>query len=153
EVFSGFVYWPSFRKSFSPGVIVVGQTTDLGFFLANDNQFDLHGVGFTDNLPDGLVIDQSAVETRTCHGSITAIPGSSVITLSDGRRFDGYNSCEFPVRVKATTTGRRDNVTSRVTSNETGDGQRASSSLEVQPPVLPPAIVEFFNPATIRVGQ
>jgi len=77
---------PVFAKLFSPDQLLLGGLSTLTFTI--DNSAVLTDVGeldFTDNLPVGLVIAPIANASITCTGgSLTALPGATMITYSGG---------------------------------------------------------------------
>ena len=139
---------PRISKSFTPATILVGQTSDLRFTITNPNPNPnvLTSVAFFDGLPDGVVGDFLG-DSRPCAGVVTA--GSSFIRFGDGYVTD--RECTFVVRVKATTAGVKNNVTSKVTSTEGGFGNTASATLTVTLP-LPPTISKSFGATTVPIG-
>ena len=99
----------------------------------------LTGVGFTDRLPDGLVLARPLGLTGTCGGgTITATAGGRNIRLT-GATLPAGRSCTFAVKVTGTTGGMKVNTTAAVISVESGPGPRASSRIRVGdgPPALP----------------
>lgn len=142
---------PTIAKSFGTSPIFLNGTTSLSFTLQNDaaNPIGLNGVGFTDNLPAGMIVATPNGLTGTCGtGTITAVAGSSVVSLSGGKLAVG-GSCTFSVDVKVTTTGTKVNTTGNVTSTEGGSGLTATASVEV---VNPLTFSKAFGVPAISVG-
>ncbi|HTC94427.1 MAG TPA: hypothetical protein VK699_13385 [Terriglobales bacterium] len=77
---------PSLSKLFLPDTIQVNGTSLLNFTIINPNSdVTLTGIQFTDALPAGLVVSSSTqFNSNDCGGTITAVPGSSSISLSGG---------------------------------------------------------------------
>ncbi|HEX7490968.1 MAG TPA: hypothetical protein VF337_04635, partial [Candidatus Limnocylindrales bacterium] len=94
---------PTIAEVFGTSSIVVGGATSLTFTVTNPNtapiysiqgqgavrpadqlpEMSLTGVGFTDTLPDGLVVATPNGLTGSCGGgTITAVAGSSTVTLA-----------------------------------------------------------------------
>jgi hypothetical protein len=124
---------PTISKSFFDESIPLGGQTLVSFTVTNPNAgSSLTGVGFTDNLPGGLVVDTPGNPVLgTCgRGTITAAPASSVISLSGATLIPGA-SCTFSVGVTGVASGPQLNTTGRVTSNEGGTGNSATASLNV----------------------
>lgn len=73
-------------KSVSPAVIGSGGMATYTFTIANTQQgaINLTGIGFTDNLPAGLMIASpaSAVLSGGTGGTVTAVPGGNSVALS-----------------------------------------------------------------------
>lgn len=126
---------PVIAKAFSASPILTGSSTALSFSIANPNQSTtLSGIGFTDNLPAGLVVATPNGLSGTCGGgTITATAGSSSISLS-GASLAGGVACTFSVNVVGTTAGTHNNVTTSVTSTEGVAGNVASATLVVKDP-------------------
>jgi uncharacterized repeat protein (TIGR01451 family) len=125
---------PTIAKSFSRSSIPFGGSTPLSFTIDNPNASDqLTGVGFTDNLPAGLVVaTPSNGLTGSCGGgTITANPDASSISLT-GATLAGGSSCTFSVNVIGITPGLDfKNTTSPVTSTEGGSGNTAVDGIEI----------------------
>ena len=126
---------PGISKAFGSKSFHVGETTSLSFTISNSNSLQLTGVGFTDTLPPGLLIATPNGLTGSCGGGpITATAGSNTISLSGAALLAGTN-CTFSVNVLATTIGVQTNVTSTITSTQTGAGGVASAAITVLPPL------------------
>ncbi len=143
---------PTIAKSFGAGSIPVSGSTSLTFTLTNPNVGSgLTGVGFTDNLPAGLVVATPNGQTGSCGpGTITATAGSGSVSLS-GANLAGSASCTFGVNVTGTTVGVKNNVSGAVTSTEGGTGGTASASVTVFA-IAPPTIGKSFGAATIPLN-
>lgn len=137
---------PSITKAFGASTIPLNGTTSLSFTIANPKATgSLSGIGFTDNLPAGLVIATPNGLTGSCGGgSITATAGSGSVSLS-GATLAASGSCTFGVNVLGTMPGGKNNTTSPVTSS-VGDGNMGSATLAV---VAPPQITKSLNPGNI----
>ncbi|PYR97000.1 MAG: hypothetical protein DMG12_25080, partial [Acidobacteria bacterium] len=121
---------PSISKAFTDSVIPQGGTTTLSFTITNPNAMTLTGIGFSDTLPSGLVIDNPVVLTGSCGGGSIST-GTDSIGLS-GATLGPLGSCTFSVKVAGTTLGVKNNLTGKVTSTQGGDGNEAFASLTVQ---------------------
>ncbi len=110
---------PSVASSFTPGLIGIGGTSTLTF--TNPNTSSLTGVGLTDTLPNGVVVDNPNGENGTCgsSGVVTATTGASKISLTGGSLKPSAN-CVVSVNVSSTTPGVYSNSTGAVSSNEGG---------------------------------
>ncbi len=117
----------------------MGALTSLTFTLTNDNAVGLTGVGFTDNLPSGLVLTQLKPLTGACGGTITTSAASLV--LADATLPAG-GSCSFSVLISGGTAGVKNNTTLVIKSTEGGSGAAAFASMTVTalrpPPTTPP---------------
>lgn len=127
---------PTISKAFGDSELELlgpGNSTSLSFTLANPpaNPLSLTGVGFTDNLPAGLIVSTPNGLTGSCGGGvITAADGSNTISLSGATLAVG-SSCTFSVQVTAIAIGEQDNTTSPVTSTNGGTGLPASASTSI----------------------
>jgi hypothetical protein len=123
---------PGISKAFNGTTMGLRSTTSLKFTLTDSNpSITLHGVGFSDNLPSGLIVATPNGKTgSSCGGTITATAGSHSIKLAAGV-IPANSSCTFSVNVFATTLGTKNNVTSHVTSTEGGQGGTASATITV----------------------
>jgi len=130
---------PSITKAFGAASINVGASTSLSFTINNPNSEDnLTGVGFTDNLPAGLVIATPNGLSGSCGGgTITAAQGSGNISLS-GATLGASASCTFSANITAASAGTKNNTTTQVTSNEGGNGNAASATIVVNEPATTP---------------
>jgi hypothetical protein len=143
---------PTIAKSFGAASIPLNGATSLSFTIANPNAATaLTGIGFTDTLPAGLVVQTPNGLVGTCGGgTITAVAASGSITLA-GATLAGSASCNFSVNVKGTTVGAKNNTTTAVTSVEGGNGGTASASVTVAA-IAPPTIAKAFGAASIANG-
>ena len=141
---------PVITKAFGATSIPLNGTTSLSFTIQNNNSgLTLHGVGFTDAFPAGLIVATPNGLTGSCGGgTISAIAGGSGVSLS-GATLGGSTSCTFAVNVTGTTAGLKTNTTSNVTSTEGGAGGTTTASIKVE---APPSIAKVFNPASIALN-
>lgn len=123
---------PTISTSFSASYIPVGDSTPLTFTLSNSNtSATLQGISFNDTLPDGLIVASPTNLSSTCGGTVTAVPGSSTVSLSDAS-LAPTASCTVAVNVTGTTAGEKLNSVT-VNSANGGTGNSASASLTVGP--------------------
>ncbi|MGA7238599.1 MAG: CSLREA domain-containing protein [Bryobacteraceae bacterium] len=141
---------PTFSKLFGAATIPTGGSTSLTFNLANINSgTTLHGIGFTDMLPAGLVISTPNGLNGSCGGgAIAATAGTGIVSLSGGALAPG-TPCSFSVNVTGAAPGVQNNVTGNVTSTEGGSGSMASASVTV---VAPPSLSKAFADSAMQVG-
>jgi len=90
--------------------------------------------------PDGL--------TTTCSGTITAIAGSSSVSLSAATLAAGA-SCAFSVNVTGIALGAQNNTTGPVSSNESGPGATSNTASLVV--VAPPTLTKTFADSQIQL--
>jgi hypothetical protein len=126
---------PTITKSFADAEVqLFSGSTAVSFTLSNPpaNTLALTGVGFTDILPAGLLVQVPANGlVGTCGGgTITAVPGSNSISLS-GATLPVNGSCTFSVVVQGANIGVWVNTTFPVTSTNGGTGLAASATTSV----------------------
>jgi uncharacterized repeat protein (TIGR01451 family) len=110
------------------GVINEGDTVPITFTIANPNSIALTGLTFTDNLPEGFMVQTPNGLSNTCGGTVTAMPSSAVISLTGGT-VGAAASCTVIVQVIAVVQGVQTNVSVTLMSNEAGSA--ASSAVNV----------------------
>lgn len=149
---------PTLSKAFGTDPIIQGATSTLTFSLANPNTSALTGVEFSDVLPTGLLIADTPNVTENCGSiattDITATAGTSTITLADTAGLAGSESCTISIDVKGVTAGNYTNITSSITSAETGPNTTSSGyGTDTLVVIAPPVIGKGFSPTTIFTGD
>lgn len=95
---------PQIDKTFSPASVPVGGISTLTLTITNTSELgEKNGWQFTDNLPDGLVVADTANTGGTCDADVTALGGSSTIDVRDGVLEYGEASCTITVDVTSAT--------------------------------------------------
>jgi hypothetical protein len=123
---------PTLIMAFGAPSIDLYETTSLMFTLTNANETTaLTGTAFSDSLPSGLQVVALSGGGTCADGTITAVAGSTVISMS-GATLAPNTSCTFTVDVTGVGFGKQDNTTSFVTSTNGGAGTPASASIIVQ---------------------
>jgi uncharacterized repeat protein (TIGR01451 family) len=161
---------PKLSKTFSPTSICTNPTSSdystLTFTVKNTDTpgtaTALTGVGFTDTLPTGLLIDSTSTNPPTVSCSpansltgatISAAPGATLISMSGGN-LAASSTCTFPVRVRGTVTGAYTNVSGSITSTETSyntsSGGYGTANLTA---VAQPVIDKTFGTTNLITGQ
>src|SRR5262249_59363790 len=103
------------------------------------------GVGCRDTLPAALMVATPSGLSGSCGGgTITATPGSSIISLA-GATLGVGGSCTFSVNVTAILPGVATNTSGNVTSNEGGTGNTAPASITILGPDLTLSISKAGN--------
>lgn len=72
-------------KAINPQAILPGAATTCTFTIANNQPgaINLNNIGFTDNLPSGLIIaNPASVVVNDTTATVTAVPGTDIITVS-----------------------------------------------------------------------
>ncbi len=149
---------PGFSKSFAPSTVPLGDRSTLIFTIDNTaNPAARFLLRFTDNLPTGLEVADPAAASNGCTGGIlTAIPGTSVISLSiasPGPSVAALSSCTVSVDVVATGFGLLDNITGELTSSDgftTSSSGKASATLEVTAGRI--ALIKEFTDDPVPAG-
>ena len=125
---------PLISKSYGAASLVVGQSTSLTFEIVATDA--LTGVGFTDSLPDGLVVESpngftGFNPTDGCAGgTVTATPGSGSIRLSGAKLAASTSGrCSFSVDVVGTQPGSWSNTVTVL--SDTGPGNTSSAAIMV----------------------
>jgi hypothetical protein len=72
------------NKSFNPISVTTNQPSKITIDLYNSNSVTATGTTFTDNLPAGLKVASPNNFNSTCGGTVTAVPGSTSISLVNG---------------------------------------------------------------------
>ena len=140
---------PGFSKVFNDEVREINETIFLDFAIDNSsNPIEVTGLDFTDNLPAGMVVDSGA-QTNTCTGgTLTAVPGSSVISYTGGA-VPANSSCFVSIRVTGTTLGLKSNVSGDLTSS-LGNSGTASDDIVI---VESPGFTKAFGAFDLGIGM
>jgi uncharacterized repeat protein (TIGR01451 family) len=174
---------PTISKLFLPSTITAGSTTLLSFTISNpnsnstppSNDMTLTGIQFTDTLPAGVVVASPNQLSNNCDGTVTAIPGTGVITLTGGdlgaavqlrkrgaktmsspgaggvklmQQPSSNGSCFVSVEVTAAAAGTYNNTTGPISANESGPGvasNTATLTVQAAPIVSPPTVSKAFG--------
>ena len=140
---------PTFAKTFAPNSIGLNLTSILTFDIDNTaSSLAASALAFTDNLPAGLILDASPIVANTCAGTLTAVAGSAVVSLSGGSVVAG-SGCNIQVRVVATASGVHVNTTGDLTSTS-GNSGTATATLTVNPQ---PLFAKSFTSNPIVLGN
>ena len=90
----------SIEKHFSPNPVTPGSISQLTLTIKKVGiGIGLSGLGFTDDLPDGLTIAASPAPNNSCGGNLNAQEGDASINLSDGSLPVGTDTCDIVVSV------------------------------------------------------
>jgi hypothetical protein len=127
---------------FGASSIPLGTTTSLSYSIGNPNLgTGLTNIGFTDNLPDGLVVGNGS-PSNDCGGTLTASLGSSTITLA-GANLGAGEVCGVSLNVFAGWSGIKNNSVKVTSSAGDGNTAKADPPLTVEPP--PPGDRVYFS--------
>ena len=139
---------PSISKSFGASSIPLNGSTSLGFTVSNPNSASsLTGIAFTDALPAGLVVATPNNLASSCTGTVTAVAGSSSVSLAGGA-LAASAPCSISVDITGTIAGVKNNSV-QANSIEGGAGSVAVASVTV---AAPPTIAKSFSPTIIPLS-
>lgn len=146
---------PTLSKAFNPSTIYRGGVTTLTITLSNANSTAANLTSaLTDNLPSNMTIASGTVST-TCGGTVTAIKGSSKVTLTGGS-IPALGSCKVTVPVTASTENCECMNVLPIGDLQTSNGSNsapASARLTViVPPVTTPTLRKGYGPTAIKPG-
>jgi CSLREA domain-containing protein/uncharacterized repeat protein (TIGR01451 family) len=169
---------PTISKSFAQSAIGQGSTVLLSITIVNPNSnpnpnITLTGIAFTDNLPSGLAVNFSTLNTD-CGGTLTTTPSSITLTAgaiapgappppSRGRRGEPSPStrrtgagstaagfCTVNASLLVSGSGKLSNITGPVSANESGPGAVSNTaSLDV---IQAPTVAKAFGAASIPLN-
>ncbi len=145
---------PTIAKSFNPSGLSIGQSSILTFTITNPSGSPITAVAFADTFPVNLFVQNPNNLTGSCGaGTVTAIPGSSAVSLSGGT-IPASGSCTFSVNVlvQHQTTDAATayiNTTGNVSASS-GTGGTATDTLTVGGNSF--SIAKGFSPNTINQG-
>ena len=138
-------------KSFSPSMVFVGGRSTLTFTITKSDAGATFITTLTDNLPTGMAVADPANSSTTCTGgTVTAVPGASVVSLAGGL-FLAAGACTVTVDVIGTAAGELNNVTSELMAGPPFVSHgKASDTLEVT--AQPIALTKAFTNDPVPPG-
>jgi fimbrial isopeptide formation D2 family protein len=117
---------PTLSKSFSPSTITTGGVSLLTITLSNaSSTVAKMNASLTDNLPTHVSVSGKA--STTCGGTVTAVSGSAVVTLTGGS-IPANGSCNVTVDITADYEGTCIN-TIPVGALQTSNGSNAAKAV------------------------
>jgi len=123
---------PTISESLSPNPAYLGLSTTqtvMDVTIINPlSSLQYTGVGFSLALPTGLTLGSGA--NNYCGGTLTAVPGSSTLTLA-GVSIPAIDQCDVTIPIVATATGIYTIPSGTVTSAQTGAATVASNTFTV----------------------
>ena len=145
----------SFSQEFSPATIGSGSQSNLVFTITNNSSgTPAMDLAFSNTLPGGLTVGGAGSSTTCTDGIVSATPGSTSFSFSNGRLGAG-SSCTVQVPVTGTVTGNADvtytNTPGLLTSSNAGSAGSASADLTIA--TDRPGFSKAFSPSTISPGN
>ncbi len=145
---NAFAQAPRFSKSFSDGLINVGETTTLTFTIDNSNSvLDLENAIFRDDYPLGLQTAAPSNLSFNCSGGI----GNNLTYIETNLYVNAGEVCTVSIDVTGVSAGLQVNTTSEMTSS-LGNAGPAQASIVVKD-AGSPAFTKSFGAAQIEVGE
>jgi uncharacterized repeat protein (TIGR01451 family) len=142
---------PSLSKSFSPATVTAGGTSTLTLTLSNSNTTAAALTApLVDGLPSGMTVYGSG--STTCAGTVSAIKGSSTVTLTGGS-IPASGHCTVTAAVTAPVAGGYVNTLAGG-ALQTSNGSNATTAVATLTvaTAVPPSLSKSFGPATISAG-
>jgi hypothetical protein len=160
---------PTIAKAFSQSNVAQNSVVNVSFTIVNPNPAaTLTGISFTDALPAGLMVATPNNLNSDCGGTVTAVSGSSSISLSGGTLGPpgpppiktkrptvalappASGQCVITVDLLVTGTGTISNTTGPISANESGPGNPSNTaSINV---VQAPTVNKAFGAASIPLN-
>ncbi len=148
-------------KVFAPNVVNPGEKSRATITITNNNNFALTNAGLTDGMPAGIQIYNPANVSNSCGGSITAVPGTSTVTLSGGTipatvgATTGSCTISYDVYSSAVGTTQSSSIAAGSLTNDQNDTNGPLSvTLSVRPiTYLSVTGVKAFSPASFAATQ
>jgi Ice-binding-like len=145
---------PTLSKFFYPAEIKPGGSTTLTITLANPNPAAaLLTAVFVDTLPSGMVVAglPTSVPSNTCGGTLTAVKGSSSVSLTGGR-IPAYSTCALTVIVSVAKAGTYTNSLGvgvlKTSKGNNATGYKAVLTVSTSAGAGP-RLIKSFAPSTI----
>jgi uncharacterized repeat protein (TIGR01451 family) len=143
------------NKSISPNSITGGSTANMTIVLSNNSSAaTLTGIGFTDNMPSGMLVSTQPDLVNTCGRLVTynnPPTGNSTLTLVDGTLAPSA-SCTISIRISSSIAGNLTNTIPAKTISSR-EGALNSSAASASITFLPfPGISKSFSPNKISPG-
>jgi len=126
---------PTISKAFSVATVGLNNSVTLTFTIANPNPAtDLNEVGFSDDMPAGLLIANPDSLGGTCDTSLVTLTPTNFSLI--GAVLLANSSCTLSIDLLATAAGDQVNTTGNITSLEGGTGGTATATVAVVVPDL-----------------
>ena len=147
---------PKLGKTFNPATIDAGGVSTLTLTLSNADTAAASLIApLVDTLPSGMMVAANPNASTTCGGTLTAITGTSIVSLTGGS-IPASGSCTLTADVTALVA---DSYINSLPAGalQTSNGNNAApavATLTVNAPTGsgPPTLGKNFSPATITAG-
>ena len=145
---------PSISKSFSPGTIWTGGTSQLSIVIRNNEpSTSLTQVSLTDNLPADVFLANPVSPALTGCGasaSLTAVSGGTSVSLNNGTIAPG-STCTITVNVTSNVQGA---YTNRIPANslQTQQGRTNATAAIARLNAQQIGVAKRFSPSTFSAG-
>ena len=149
---------PTAAVAFSPASVTAGTASTLTITLANANAVPATLTGaMDDNLPAGVLVAPTPSAGTTCpSGVVTAVAGSSLVSLGSAAQIPANDSCTVSVNVRAVSPGTFDNeIAAGALQTDAGNNAAAAAdTLTVTAgtfpaPYCPRTITNAIEPITL----
>ncbi len=145
---------PAVSKSFSPGTIWAGGTSQLSIVIRNNEPSTaLTQVSLTDNLPAAVILTNPVSPTLTGCGasaSLTAVSGGTSVSLNNGT-IAPHSTCTITVNVTSNVQGAYTN-TIPANSLQTQQGLTNATDAIARLRAQEVGIAKRFSPSTFSAG-
>src|SRR5215213_2251834 len=140
-------------KGFEPLTVFGGSASTMSIELINQGTVVLTGIGFTDNMPDGMILANPVnFNIGTCGGTLTGSPGDNSFTFSGGS-LPALGRCTLTLSATMTVNGNLTNTVPSgavTTTNGLINADPAQASLTNLPGA---SISKYFASNPITVGS
>ncbi|MEM8503842.1 MAG: hypothetical protein AAF716_11895 [Cyanobacteria bacterium P01_D01_bin.1] len=141
------------NKAFAPNELIVGDPSTLTVTVTNpSNGIPVTELGFTDAMPENMVVFSLPDPTTTCGGTISANPGEDFYSFSGGT-LGSDQTCEITIQATLIETGNKINQLppGTVESKENvTNSQLAQATLNALTALRPR---KSFDPTSVEGGE
>jgi len=149
---------PTVTKVFIPDNIIVGEQSVLEFTVTNiSGNPAQNAISFTDNLPNGVVINGTAnwIEDNGCTATFSANPEETAFSVTNLTFPEGVSHCTFGIPVTSQTPGIYLNNTANFSNQNNIDSSQANATLTVieDPTDVDIEISKSVTPTEASIGD
>ena len=140
---------PTLHKSFSKDAVEVGQPVTMQLTVVNTSELsEKTGWSFSDAMPAGMKVAATPNTTSSCAaGDVTAVAGSSALSVENGSLASGAESCTISVDVVLDKGGDFTNV---ITSKDGLDGTPSATVRALVPSL---SLTKSVSPESLTADQ